>query len=302
MKEDMVSIAMASYNGEKYIVEQIESILHQTFKNIEIVIVDDGSKDKTISLIKELQQLHPVIHLYENEKNSGITKTFEVAAMHCHGNYIAFCDQDDIWLPHKLEKLMNAIGDHDVAYGNSLLVDESGVSLNRPFNTMMNLQTYYSGVPFLLSNCVPGHAMLARKSFIQKILPFPNNLFFDLWIGFNAAASNGMIFVDEVLVYYRQHHTNAVGTSISKNKRKKETASVQFEKKKAELITLSNAPITDVQTKVLIDKMIGLFNRQWSLNRSAFFFRHFNLLLSNKQKPAYRKVLYCIKMFFKPNF
>jgi len=302
MGEPLVSIAMASYNGERFIEEQIKSILNQTYKNIELVIVDDGSNDKTINIIQNLQKKHPNIRLSINEQNCGVTLTFNRAVAECKGIFIAFSDQDDLWVDHKIETLINEIGDHDAIYGNSLLVDEEGTSLDKRFSSMMHLKNYYSGMPFLLSNTVAGHAMLAKADFLKRIQPFPSNLYFDLWIAFNAAATNGIKYVDEVLVHYRQHSNNAVGTSLSANKKKRPSTQTQFEQKKAELETLAQAPITHKQTKQVLQQMISLFKRNWSLKRSAFFFGNFNELLEAKQKPYYRKVLYCMKMFFKPNF
>jgi len=299
---NLVSVAMASYNGAKYIGEQIESILNQSYKNIEIIIVDDCSHDSTITIIKEYQTKSPFIKLFLNSENSGVTKTFETAIIYCKGELIALSDQDDIWLPNKIETLVNEIGEHDAVYANSMLGDEEGKSLNKPFTSLMNMKTYYSGAPFLLSNTVPGHAILMKAKFVKKIMPFPDNLFYDLWIGFNAASNNGIKFVDEVLVLYRQHQNNAVGTRMSKNKRSKETAQQQFEKKRAELLSLSKASIKDVKTKDLLLEMIRLFYRKWSFKRSAFFFKNINLLLASKQKPYYHKLMYCFKMFFKPNF
>jgi glycosyltransferase involved in cell wall biosynthesis len=293
---------MATYNGERFIEEQIMSILNQTYPNIELVIVDDGSKDSTINIIKRLQQHHSNIRLFQNEKNLGVTLTFNRGVSENKGDFIAFSDQDDLWVSHKIETLINQIEDHDAIYGNSLLIDEKGNSLNKLFSSMMHLKSYYSGMPFLLSNTVAGHAMLAKASFLKRIQPFPPNLYFDLWIAFNAAASNGIKYVDEVLVHYRQHSNNAVGTALSANKKKRPSAQVQFEQKKAELETLAKAPITHAETKKVLSEMISLFERKWSLKRSAFFFSNFNNLLEAKQKPYYRKVLYCLKMFFKPNF
>lgn len=301
-KPPLVSVAMATYNGAKYLSEQLDSIIHQTYSNIEIVIVDDCSKDDTISIIKSYQEKYPFIHLFRNEQNSGVTKTFEKAISHCKGEYVALSDQDDIWLLHKITTLVNAIGNHDAVYSNSLLVDENGNSLNRPFTTIMNMKSYYNGGPFLLSNSVPGHTILVKNQFVQQLLPIPANVLFDLWIGFSAASNNGIKFVDEVLVHYRQHTTNAVGTRISKNKKKKESAQKQFEAKKLELETLAKAPIKDAKTKAILNEMIAVFHRRWSFKRSAFFFRHFDDLLVSKQKPLYRKKLFCLKMFFKPNF
>jgi glycosyltransferase involved in cell wall biosynthesis len=298
----LVSIAMASYNGERFIEEQVMSIIKQTYKNIELVIVDDGSKDETVEKILLLQKKYSNIRLYKNEVNLGVTQTFNKAVGFCNGEYIALSDQDDIWVDHKIETLVTAIGDHDAVYGNSELVDADGKSLGKLFSSMMHLESYYSGMPFLLSNTIAGHAILAKGEFLKRIQPFPANLYFDLWIGFNAAGNNGIKYVDEVLVHYRQHSNNAVGTSLSANKRKKTPVQKQFEQKRAELQTLTTASIKDRKTAEALSEMLRLFKRKWSLKRSVFFFKNFNGLLQSKQKAYYRKVLYCVKMIFKPNF
>src|SRR4051812_17962871 len=99
---ELVSVAMATYNGARYVAEQLDSILQQTYSLIEIVVVDDGSKDETVEIIKEYQAQHPCIRLYQNEINIGVNKTFEKAISYCSGEYIALSDQDDIWMPEKV--------------------------------------------------------------------------------------------------------------------------------------------------------------------------------------------------------
>jgi glycosyltransferase involved in cell wall biosynthesis len=293
---------MATYNGAKYIEEQLQSIIHQTYSNLEIVIVDDCSKDNTVEIVEQYQQEYPFIRLYVNEQNSGVTKTFEAAIQECSGEFIAISDQDDIWELNKIEILVNEIGEHDAVYSNSLLVDASGHSLSKSFTTIMNMKTYYSGAPFLLSNSVPGHTILMKQEFVQNILPFPPKMLFDLWIGFCAAGNNGIKFVDKTLVKYRQHETNTIGTRDSKNKKKKESIQAQFKFKLNELKTLATAPIKDERTKLILQKMIGHFHQKWSFKRSAFFFKYYDDILVSKKKPTFRKKLFCMKMFFKPNY
>ena len=120
----LVSIAMATYNGEKYVAEQLESLVKQTHKNIEIVIVDDCSTDNTVSVVKEFQKKYGFITLIEKENNSGVTKTFEHAICNCKGEYIALSDQDDIWQPDKIEILLSELNHEDAIYSNSLLIDK----------------------------------------------------------------------------------------------------------------------------------------------------------------------------------
>jgi glycosyltransferase involved in cell wall biosynthesis len=298
----LVSIAMATYNGAKYINEQLDSIVHQSYQNIEIIIVDDCSTDNTINIIRNYKEKFSNITLLQNAVNSGVTKTFEKAIVASTGFFIAICDQDDIWELNKIEILVNEIGEHDAVYSNSLLVDKNGESLNKSFTSIMNMKTYYGGTPFLLSNSVPGHTILMKKAFVQDILPFPLKMLFDLWIGFCAAANNGIKFVDKTLVRYRQHDTNTIGTRDSANKKKKESIQTQFQFKLNELKTLATASIKDVHTKEILNEMIEHFHMKWSFKRSAFFFKNYDSILVSKKKPTFRKKLFCIKMFFKPNF
>jgi glycosyltransferase involved in cell wall biosynthesis len=298
----LVSIALATYNGEKYLTEQLDSLINQTHANIEIVVVDDCSKDSTVAIIKQYQNKFSYIKLLINEVNVGVSKTFEKAIENCTGTYIALCDQDDIWMLDKIEILVNEVGEEDAYYSNSLLVDEAGNSTGVEFKSIMVMQSYYTGSPFLLSNCVPGHTILVKTKFVKTLLPIPANTLFDLWIGFAAAATNGIKFIDKVLVHYRQHSNNTIGTKKSTNKKKKRTVQEEFEFKKNELKILATCPIKNEETKRVNALMIQHFHKGWSFARSAFFFKNFNTILASKNKPYFRKKLYCIKMFFKPNF
>lgn len=293
---------MAVFNGSRFVGEQLDSILNQTLPPTEVVIVDDGSTDGTIELIKNYAARYPQIKFFENARNIGVTSTFEKAVRASTGDFIALSDQDDIWLPEKLQVLVNEIGKYDVVYSNSMLIDENGRSLNKLFSSMMHLQSYTNGVPFLLSNTVAGHTMMLKKKFADLIVPFPVHLFFDLWIAFNAASRNGIMYVDKVLVMYRQHATNVVGTRLSANKKLKTSAGDEFDKKKKELETLAAADIEDIYTRTTLNELLTLFHHRLSLRRSAFFFRHFHNILAAKKKPYHRKVLYCLKMVFKPNY
>ena len=298
----LVSVAMATYNGEKYLKEQLDSLLQQTWLAIEIVITDDGSKDSTVAIIKTYQQNNASIFLFENEQNKGITKTFENSISHCTGAFIALCDQDDIWELDKINTLVNAMGKEDAVYSNSLLVNQFGQSLGKDFKQVMNMQSYYSGAPFLLANCIPGHTLLVKSDFMKKILPLPAALFFDNWISFCAASNNGVKYVDRCLVKYRQHETNTVGVSKLRKNNRQENRQELFDRKLQELKIFETAPITSAETKSILHTMIGLFTPGWSLRRSLFFFSNIDTILVVKNKPYYRKVFYCIKMIFKANY
>ncbi len=298
----LVSVAMATYNGAKYVTEQLNSILNQSYKNIEIVITDDASTDNTLEIIKKLQLNHPQIKLFTNAENSGVNKTFESSFKNCSGNFIAIADQDDIWNENKIELLLNNIDSEDAIYSNSELVDKLGNSLKVTTSQSMKMQSYYSGIPFLMGNCIPGHSILMRRSFLINILPIPEAIMFDRWISFCAAGNNGIKYLDAALVKYRQHDNNTVGVGKSKNKKLKKSKNKLFKIKIAELLVCQKANIKDLETRKILNQMIEYFTKKLSIKRSIFFFKNMESLLIIKNKPYYRKVLYCIKMYFRPNY
>ena len=104
----MISVAMATYNGEKFLKEQLDSIFSQTMPIDELVICDDCSKDKTIEIIQSYQKRYP-IKLFQNEKNLGYKLNFKEAMDYCSGDFIFLCDQDDIWMKDKVEKMISKI-------------------------------------------------------------------------------------------------------------------------------------------------------------------------------------------------
>jgi rRNA maturation RNase YbeY len=134
----VISICLASYNGEKYIKEQIDSILEQSFEDFELIIQDDCSNDKTVEIVREYLKKDDRILLYENQKNLGYVKNFETLIKKANGDFIALCDQDDIWHRDKLKILIENIGKNSLIYSNSLLVDEEANSLNIKLSQKLN--------------------------------------------------------------------------------------------------------------------------------------------------------------------
>ena len=100
-----ISIALCTYNGEKFIAEQLQSLFDQTVKADEIVVSDDGSKDKTLEIINEFKNKNDIpIRILEHKENFGVFKNFEYCIKQCNGDIVFTCDQDDYWMPTKLEK------------------------------------------------------------------------------------------------------------------------------------------------------------------------------------------------------
>ena len=127
----MISIALATYNGSKFIREQLDSILTQSMDDFEIIICDDCSTDNTMEILQEYCSKDERIHIYKNSANVGFKNNFEHILSLCNGEYIAFCDQDDVWEANHLEILYNNIGNNDCIGANSLIIDEKGVSQNK---------------------------------------------------------------------------------------------------------------------------------------------------------------------------
>ena len=208
----LISIAMVTYNGERYLREQLDSILRQTIKvPIEIVVCDDGSIDGTRKILQDYAASDPRFRLFFNQKTLGIVKNYEKAISLCNGEYIALADQDDIWEKNKLERLLAAIRDKDFVLSNALLVDWN----NRPMAVTMKNACNYNFVPedkttlfkrLLHQNFVQGAAILARSSFLKGLPPVPSAVDgHDYWFALNACTHNGFSYLDECTVRYRRH-------------------------------------------------------------------------------------------------
>ena len=201
----LISIAVATYNGGLYLRQQMETLVMQTYTNLEIIVSDDGSSDDTLEILYEYEKKYSFFTVKQNIAPHGIKRNFENALKYCKGKYIAFSDQDDIWMLDKIEKLVNNIGSNALIYHNSLFVDNLGNSLQKTFSTDLNCYSGTNSEPFLLSNCVSGHALLFDRKLLDIILPFPNARHHDWWLAFRATEYGGVKFHDEILVNYRQH-------------------------------------------------------------------------------------------------
>lgn len=202
----MVSVAMATYNGEKYIREQLDSILAQTYTDFEIVVCDDCSKDNTISILREYEKNNNRIHIYENEQNLGFKKNFEKAAGLCCGDYIAFSDQDDIWTPDHLQILLDGINGYDCSGAANIYIDKYGNEIPLLQGTRIFPKTKKDWFFFELNrNVFQGAAMMITKELRDKVLPIPDAVFtHDWWFALMAAQERGVNYLDVPILYYRR--------------------------------------------------------------------------------------------------
>lgn len=204
----MISVCMASYNGGKYIREQLESILSQLPSDVEIVIADDGSTDDTLKVVESLNE--PRIRMLPAEKHLGVIYNYERALLASKGEIVFLADQDDVWLPGKVEKVLAALNGADLVTHNAWMLRPSESSWTRS-GKLNDIRAYKSGVVGnWWKNSFTGCCMAFRRNVLDKALPFPKNLpMHDQWLGIVAEKFFKVKFIDEPLVEYRQHSTNA---------------------------------------------------------------------------------------------
>ncbi|MDD5272938.1 MAG: glycosyltransferase family 2 protein [Methylovulum sp.] len=302
----LVSVVIATYNGEHFLHEQIDSIIQQTYKNIEIIAVDDCSTDNTISILNEYATRHANFTVIQNEKNIGYQKNFEKGFLLAKGDYIAPCDQDDIWLPTKVEILVSHIGSHAIAYCNSAFIDRSGKVLGIKMNDTKTLTNFNSPIMYSVGASAPGHAMLITKQLAMAAMPFPLLLSHDTWLGFVATFDNSLKFVDEVLVLYRRHENNVFGAFHKKDRKKnnpKGSSQLQAQKARQRAALLYNkCPDYLPEEKEFFKNLCKCYENYSIANnfaRMCLFFKYRREILRYKKRNEIRRCLYCLKMFFK---
>jgi glycosyltransferase involved in cell wall biosynthesis len=205
MKEPLVSIALCTYNGAAYLEQQLDTLLTQTYKNIEIIVVDDRSTDDTWAILTDYADHFPQFKIHKNENNLGFVKNFERAATLCTGELIALCDQDDLWHPEKIALQVEAIKDNMLVYHDSEFINEDGTSMGKKISDKMNFYRGDEPEAFLFFNCVSGHAILMKRELLDEALPLKEGYFHDWWLAYVATNMGSIDFIPQCLVQYRQH-------------------------------------------------------------------------------------------------
>ena len=210
----MLSVCVAVYNGEKYIREQIESILAQIGYDDEIIISDDGSQDNTVNIITSFHDKR--IILLQNLGVHGFVSNFENALNRAKGDVIFLADQDDIWHPSKVQIVLAALEENDIVVHNAELIDGSGKSLGKTYYSTLH---HHSGFwANLLESRYLGCCMAFRKEVLRYCLPFPKGIVaHDYWIGMMGMTKYRNIFISDVLISYRRHGDNASPSSEKSN-------------------------------------------------------------------------------------
>lgn len=222
----MIDILMATYNGELYIKEQIESILNQTYKDWKLYIRDDKSKDQTLNVIKKYTKEYPdkIILIEDNLGGLGAKKNFSQLLKYSKNEYCMFCDQDDVWLQDKIKISLDEIQKAESVYDKSTpilvhtdlkVVNEKLEIINESYWQFQGLDSKYSGLnKLLVENNITGCTVIINKSLKSKVQEVPEEaIMHDWWIGLVAGTLGKIIQIDNKTILYRQHSNNVVGAS-----------------------------------------------------------------------------------------
>jgi len=220
------SVVLASYQGERFIGEQLDSILPQLGPQDEIVVSDDVSTDRTLEVIARRGDAR--IRVLRNDRHLGYVANFQRAIAGCRGDSVFFCDQDDIWLPNKVAMLDNALRAADCAASDAIVVDERLETLHRSFFELLGAR-HFSCLSLYWKPSVIGATVACRRDYLETLLPFPAGVPHDYWLTFNAACDNTLAVLPVPLILYRRH-TDAF--SVTATDRRRPVATVATERMK----------------------------------------------------------------------
>jgi len=292
-----ISIVMATYNGAKFLQAQLDSIAEQSFFPMELVICDDASTDETVKIINA-HSLAPIIKLVINTQNLGVVPSFKKAASLCHSeNYIAFCDQDDIWHKNKLQNNYNAIINYSdenipvLVYSDVVFIDASKDIINKSFMNAMGIDKYtHAFETVLFGSMMLGCTIMINPIMKTYLLQMPNQANFnhDAWMSLIGFSFGVCHFIKEPLLDYRKHELNSTISNFqSKTRFNKIIGHVQaiFNEKKylRNEIELANVFLEKFETKLSlvkisqIKKFIYLAERPYLMKKLYFeyvFFKY----------------------------
>lgn len=221
----MVTILLAVYNGEKYLKEQIESLLNQSFSDINIIIRDDGSSDNSVSIINDFCQKHPEkISCISGNSTGSAKKNFATLLDACDDEYIMFCDQDDVWHHDKVEQTLKVMQRAEaenkelpiLVHTDLAVADERLNVISNSFFDFQKISFVMSLPQLLVQNNVTGCTVMINRALKQKCGAIPNEcIMHDWWLALVAEAFGKIDCISKATIYYRQHGGNQVGAKAS---------------------------------------------------------------------------------------
>ena len=198
----MRSVVLASYQGERFIKEQLDSVLPQLAQDDEVVVSDDFSTDCTVDVIARRGDAR--IRVLANDTHVGYIANFQRAIAGCRGDTVFFCDQDDIWLPNKVEMLDAALRTAECAASDAIVVDDRLETLHRSYFELRGAR-HFSSLSLYLKPSIIGATVACRRDYLETLLPFPAGVPHDFWLTFNAACDNTLAVLRTPLILYRRH-------------------------------------------------------------------------------------------------
>lgn len=214
----MISVCMATYNGEKYLREQVDSILVQLESGDELIVSDDYSSDRTLDILRGYNDSR--IKIFMNDYLKGVTGNFENALRHASGDIIFLSDQDDIWLENKVALFKDALKQADLVLSDCMVVDsDKQIIVPSKFKAEnVKVGVWHN----LYKSGYLGCCMAFKRDVLAWSLPFPpKHVLHDIWIGLTAGIKGRFILLDEPTLMYRRHSSTVTSTSKSLFKNRK---------------------------------------------------------------------------------
>jgi glycosyltransferase involved in cell wall biosynthesis len=284
----LVSVVMCTCNGEDFVSKQLDSLINQTYPNLEIIISDDASTNNTLAILRAYATKDARIKLYVNEQNLGFTKNFSNACLLASANHIAFCDQDDIWHLEKIERMMKAwVEGASLMYANSVrFTDESKIPVlkeNKHYRRFEGEDLRKIAV----FNTISGHAMIVKRELLKHILPFKEGIMYDWWAAAVAACIGGVGYLNEILVFQRVHGGNvSVGKGFSHLEKNYKKDFMQMVSN--HLSAFSNIEELSIEQKHFFEKFYRIWNeamhKKFSLSLFLFLLKHRTVVFWYKKR------------------
>lgn len=317
MSQPTLSVVIATYNGKKYLREQLDSLCAQTLKSDEVLVIDDSSNDGTLEILEEYRDKYGIKFIV-NEKNLGVNGNFEKGIKSCNGDYISLCDQDDVWFKNKNEilyKKLYELEQEEIGNGH---VDKNGLCttpiivssrntfvdehLNFHHNTELGKDTSdYRDT--ILSHLSQGSSMMFNRACLKYILPLPDyesGICYDTYIGYIIAMVGHKYDLKQSLMYYRVHGNNVTASLDFKR------SSFNLKRKRSVSIVPLHMIKTFQKAKPIIElyatrDKINYVNRIIDLSQDISVFKRVYLLLTTPHIPM-RKKFYSLKASLLNNF
>lgn len=295
----LISVVLCTYNGERFLQEQLRSIEEQTYPNLEVIISDDASADGTKDILSAYEKSAGFKVFYQVE-NLGYIKNFAFALSKANGAFITLCDQDDVWLPHKIETLFQCFENEWLVYSDSLLVNENGESLGKKISSIRNMYSGRETKGLFLFNVVWGHALMMRRELLSTALPIPEGIPHDIWLAYKAATITGIKYCEQVLTHYRQHQNTYTQTLLPKNV-KTRTLSKRFQDYLKQLywieVLKKNAQPAEQQFYNTLHRLF-VQKEKGSFCYSLFFFllKHQLSIYRFSKKKFFSRLIYIFKL------